>query len=92
MLTRPDPLTADTWELNYENAQIREYQTEQPDKLCDGLLSRQPHINSNRNLTKKAYGNPRPTRPRDRLNRLQFKLEQMTARYKQCENELKAEY
>lgn len=43
-------------------------------------------------LLKKAYGNPLPVRPRDRLNRLQFKLEQMTARYKQCENELKAEY
>lgn len=43
-------------------------------------------------LLKKAYGNPLPVRPRDRLNRLQFKLEQMVARYKQCENELKAEY
>ena len=43
-------------------------------------------------LLKKAYGNPRPTRPRDRLNRLQFKLEQMTARYKQSQTELKAEY
>lgn len=39
-------------------------------------------------LLKKAYGNPLPTRPRDRLNRLQFKLEQMTARYKQCESVL----
>ena len=43
-------------------------------------------------LLKKAYGNPLPVRPRARLNRLQFKLEQMTARYKQCESELKAEY
>lgn len=43
-------------------------------------------------LLKKAYGNPLPVRPRDRLLRLQFKLEQMVARYKQCENELKAEY
>lgn len=43
-------------------------------------------------LLKKAYGNPLPVRPRDRLNRLQFKLEQMTASYKQCQNELKAEY
>ena len=34
-------------------------------------------------LLKKAYGNPLPVRPRDRLNRLQFKLEQMTARYKE---------
>lgn len=43
-------------------------------------------------LLKKTYGNPLPKRSRDRLNRLQFKLEQMTARYKQCQNELKAEY
>ena len=43
-------------------------------------------------LLKKTYGNPLPVRPRDRLNRLQFKLEQMTARYKQSESELKAEY
>jgi len=43
-------------------------------------------------LLKKAYGNPLPVRPRDRLNRLQFKLEQMTARYKQCQEDLKAEY
>ena len=42
-------------------------------------------------LLKKAYGNPLPVRPRDRLNRLQFKLEQMTARYKQCESELNDE-
>lgn len=40
-------------------------------------------------LLKKAYGNPLPTRPRDRLNRLQSQLEQMLARYKQCESELK---
>ena len=43
-------------------------------------------------LLKKAYGNPLPVRPRDRLNRLQFKLEQMAARYKQCQEDLKAEY
>ena len=43
-------------------------------------------------LLKKSYGNPLPVRPRDRLNRLQFKLEQMAAQYKQCQNELKAEY
>lgn len=43
-------------------------------------------------LLKKAYGNPLPVRPRDRLNHLQFKLEQMAARYKQCQNELKVEY
>ena len=43
-------------------------------------------------LLKKAYGSPLPVRPRERLNRLQFKLEQMNARYKQSQNELKAEY
>lgn len=43
-------------------------------------------------LLKNAYGNPLPVRPRDRLNRLQFKLEQMATRYKQCQNELKVEY
>ena len=43
-------------------------------------------------LLKKSYGNPLPTRPRDHLNRLQFKLEQRTARYKQCQEDLKAEY
>ena len=43
-------------------------------------------------LIKKAYGNPLPVRPCDRLNCLQFKLEQMAARYKQCQTELKAEY
>ena len=43
-------------------------------------------------LLKKAYDNPLPVRPRDRLNRLQFKLEQMVARYKQSQTELKAEY
>lgn len=43
-------------------------------------------------LLKKAYGNPLPVRPCDRLNRLQFKLEQMTARYKQSQDDLKAEY
>ena len=36
--------------------------------------------------------NPLPIRTRDRLNRLRFKLEQMVAWYKQCEDELKAEY
>ena len=40
-------------------------------------------------LLKKSYGNPLPVRPRDRLNRLQFKLEQMAARYKQYETEPK---
>ncbi len=36
-------------------------------------------------LLKRAYGNPLPVRSRDRLYRLQFKLEQMVSRYKQCE-------
>jgi len=43
-------------------------------------------------LLKKAYGNPLPVRPRDRLNRLQFKLEQMVARYKRSQKDLRAEY
>ena len=43
-------------------------------------------------LLKKAYGNPLPVRPRDRLNSLQFKLEQMVTRYKQCQEDLKTEY
>lgn len=43
-------------------------------------------------LLKKAYGNPLPVKPRDRLNRLQFKLEQMVTRYKQCQEDLKTEY
>ncbi len=43
-------------------------------------------------LLKKAYGNPLPVRPSDHINRLQFKLEQMVARYKQCQEDLKAEY
>lgn len=43
-------------------------------------------------LLKKAYGNPLPVRPSDRINRLQFKLDQMTARYKQSQEDLKAEY
>ena len=43
-------------------------------------------------LLKKAYGNPLPVRPSDRINRLQFKLDQMTAWYKQSQEELRAEY
>ena len=43
-------------------------------------------------LLKRAYGNPLPVRPRDRLHRLQFKLEQMVAVYKQTKEELHAEY
>lgn len=43
-------------------------------------------------LLKKAYGNPLPVRPSDRINRLQFKLDQMTAWYKQSQEDLKAEY
>lgn len=33
-----------------------------------------------------------PLKYKYEINRLAHKLEQMTARYKQCENELKAEY
>ncbi len=40
-------------------------------------------------LLKKASGNPLPTKPRDHL---QFKLEQMVARYKQCQEDLETEY
>ena len=43
-------------------------------------------------LLKKAYGSPLPTRSRDRLNRLQFKLKQMVARYKQSQAELNSEH
>lgn len=43
-------------------------------------------------ILKRAYGNSLPVRTRDRLNRLRFKLEQMVARYKQCETDLKLEY
>ena len=40
-------------------------------------------------LLKKAYGNPLPIRPRDRL---QFKHEQKVAWYKQRQEKLRAEY
>ena len=43
-------------------------------------------------ILKRTYGNLLPVKPRARLRRLQFKLEQMAARYKQCQDELKAEY
>ena len=43
-------------------------------------------------ILKRAYGNPLPIKSQDRLFRIRHKLEQMVARYKQCENELKAEY
>ena len=43
-------------------------------------------------LLKQAYVNPLPIKSQDRLFRVRHKLEQMVARYKQCENELKAEY
>ena len=42
-------------------------------------------------LLKRAYGNPLPTKSQDRLFRIRHKLEQMVARYKQCECELKNE-
>ena len=43
-------------------------------------------------ILKRTYGNPLPIKPQDRLFRIRHKLEQMAARYKQCESELKAEY
>ena len=42
-------------------------------------------------LLKLVYGNPLPIKSQDRLFRIRHKLEQMVARHKQCENELKAE-
>ena len=43
-------------------------------------------------LLKNAYGNPLPTRPQNRLDRMKFKLEQMAARHKQLEDELRVAY
>ena len=43
-------------------------------------------------LLKNAYGKPLPTRPQNRLDRIKFKLEQMAARHKQREDELKSAY
>lgn len=43
-------------------------------------------------LLKNAYGNPLPTRPQNRLDRVRFKLEQMVARHKQMEEDLKSSY
>ena len=43
-------------------------------------------------ILKRTYGNPLPIKSQDRLFRIRHKLEQMVARYKQCEDEIKAEY
>lgn len=43
-------------------------------------------------ILKRTYGNPLPIKPQDRLFRIRHKLEQMVARYKQCQEDLKAEY
>ena len=43
-------------------------------------------------ILKRAYGNPLPIKPQDRLFRIRHKLEQMVARYKQCHNELHIQY
>ena len=43
-------------------------------------------------LLKNAYGNPLPTRPQNRLDRMKFKLEQMVARHKQLDEDLKSAY
>ena len=56
------------------------------------------YYNAGRTLTqietilKRAYGNPLPIKPQDRLFRVRHKLEQMVARYKQSQEDLKAEY
>ena len=55
------------------------------------------YYNAGRTLTqietilKRTYGNPLPIKSQDRLFRIRHKLEQMVARYKQCETELKNE-
>ena len=43
-------------------------------------------------ILKQAYGNPLPDRQMQRLERMCHKMEQMVARYKQCEANLKKEY
>ena len=43
-------------------------------------------------ILKQACGNPLPDRPKRRLERMRHKMEQMVARYKQCEANLKKEY
>lgn len=48
-------------------------------------------LNNLETILKKVYGNQLPLLPKQKLIRLQHKLEQMAARYKQCENELKKE-
>ncbi len=40
-------------------------------------------------ILKRTYGNPLPIKSQDHLFRIRHKLEQMVARYKQCESELK---
>lgn len=40
-------------------------------------------------ILKKAYGTTLPDRPKRRLERMRRKMEQMVARYKQCEVDLK---
>ncbi len=42
-------------------------------------------------ILKLTYGNPLPIKSQDHLFRIRHKLEQMVARYKQCESELKNE-
>ena len=43
-------------------------------------------------ILKKAYGTTLPDRPKRRLERMRHKMEQMVARYKQCEVDLKKEH
>lgn len=74
---------------------MRKYEDIKPSNRTDFVMV---YYHAGRTLTqietllKKAYSTPLPIRPHDRLNLLKFKLEQMVARYKQCESELKAEY
>lgn len=42
-------------------------------------------------ILKRTYGNPLPIKSKDHLFRIRHKLEQMVARYNQCESELKNE-
>ncbi len=42
-------------------------------------------------ILKRTYGNPLAIKSQDHLFRIRHKLEQMIARYKQCESELKNE-
>lgn len=67
---------------------MRKYEYIQPSNRTNFMMF---YYHAGRTLTKietlfkKAYSNHLSTRPRDQLNRLQFKLEQMVAWYKQSQ-------